>query len=308
MDIKKWVLMAVSVITAAVVFGACLPVFADTTQTTDTFTNEGYYHMTKYDTTQDVNISWDHDTPKKITVNGVEYNISFVFNQWYSLVVADNWYFRYADGNTTQYVQNSYGGIDYVSASTSNGTDITLECTGGTATIKSYNGDTVTNTKTANYTELYVISGDTGSYVMKYSNNDVYMAEDSEFIALGTTALGESARAVIRIDGSIEDGATVNIIASTPEGATVTDNTISVNTTDCNNYNGYMLSDITFKITSNGTDYNATYSYFIVPYEVTLERAIHPEGATLTLMGLLPVLIAMGLLLGVVGAVIVRKL
>lgn len=48
MDIKAFPALIVGVVVALVLAGAVLPVFAETTSATDTFTNEGYYSMNRY--------------------------------------------------------------------------------------------------------------------------------------------------------------------------------------------------------------------------------------------------------------------
>lgn len=294
-----------AVVVGVITIGSLLvPVIEDTTATTGDLENDGYFHMTKYDTTEDVTIEWDHENPTVITVNGTDYSPNTPTNKWVSLAIGDDWYFRYADGSSIQYIQMTYGGIEYISASTSAATDITVVCSEGTATATIYTDGTAGTTKTAEYTELYVISGDTGDYVMKDSDESVYMASDSEFVALGSTALG-SGRCVLRIDGTIEDGATVTVIGSSYDDTTTSD--ITVNTTDLDEYIGYSLSTITFTVNANDTDYDATYSYFIVPSEVTLELREHMGEEAINLIEVLPVLLIVGLFVVTVGAIYFRN-
>lgn len=288
------------IVIAVVVVGMVLvPFVNDATTTEKTFENDGYYHMEKYGTDTNLTIAWYHDNPKKINVNGEDYEPNTPLNQWASVAIGDNWYFRYADGGANTYVQVTYGGTNYLSGSVTAGSDVVVTCENGTATIQQYSDDTVTNTQTVAYTEIYAISDDSGAYVMKKSTETAYMAEDTEFIGLGSTGMGETGRAVLKVSGSVEDGATVEVIASTPVGATVSD--IEVNVTSLTDYIGFALSTITFTLTVNDTDYPATYSYFIVPATVTLELSEHPDAITITLMQTIPIFVVLGILLGIVG-------
>ena len=305
MDTKELTAILVVAMVGCVIVVGFIPVVNESVTATSDFENDGYYHMEKYGTDTDLTIAWYHTNPKKINVNGEDYEPNTPINQWASIAIGDNWYFRYADGGANTYVQVTYGGTNYLSGSVTAGSDVVVTCENGTATLKQYTGDTVTNTQTVGYTEIYAISDDSGSYVMKKSTETAYMAEDTEFIGLGSTGMGETGRAVLKVSGSVEDGATVEVIASTPAGATVSD--IEVNVTSLTDYIGFALSTITFTLTVDNTDYPATYSYFIVPATVTLEKAIHADDNTASIISMLPFILIMGIVLMFVGVVIVRR-
>lgn len=296
MDTGKFVGLLVFGLVGILVLSAFIPILTETTSATDTLENDGYFHMEKYGTDDDLTISWDPADPKKITINDVTYSPNTPLNQFVSLVVGDNWFFRYADGGPNTNVAVSYGGLETVAGSTTDGIPISVTCSNGTATIVK---NTITHTVA--YTEIYAISGDTGAYVMKNANESVYMAGGTEFLALGTTAIGVGAtgRAMLKVTGDVNDGAEVEVIASQPAGATTTN--IVVNATPLTNYIGYSLSTVTFDIVSEGVEYPATYSYFIVPAEVTLERSIHMDSALATIINLLPLIAGVGLLMFLVA-------
>ena len=284
------------VVGGLLVGGLLIPSIEGMTATEKTLENEGYFHMEKYGTDTDLTITWDHTNPKKINVNGDDFEPNTPLNQWVSVAIGDNWFFRYADGGANTYVQVTYGGANYLSGSVTAGSDVIVTCENGTATLKQYSGDTVTNTQTVAYTEIYAISGDSGSYVMKKSTETAYMAGNTEFIGLGQTGMGETGRAVLKVSGNVDDGATVDVIASTPAGATVSD--IEVNVTSLTDYIGFALSTITFTLAVEGTDYPATYSYFIVPAKVTLELSQHMDATQIAMFGVISIL-------GIVALVVV---
>lgn len=288
-----------------VVLGSVLmPILDDATATTDTFTNDGYFHMNKYGSSDDsVTLVWDHTTPRAVSVNGTTYNLATPVNQWIDLVVGDDWYIRYAYGGSVSFI--GFDGADQtnqVLASVQNGSDMTAVFTGGTVTV------TVTTTgadplvKTTDYIEYYVISGDSGSYVMKKSNESVYMSKETPIYGIGSSD-AFSGLAMTKLTGSIEDGVTATVLKST--SGEVTAGPTTVNTTEVSDYTGfYQLSTITFDFIKGEETSAATYSYFIVPSEVAGERAVHFTDGQNAILGAIPIMIIVAILLGVVALVV----
>ena len=306
MDIKTISVAFVAIMVGAVAFGAMLPIFQDVTATEDTFKNTGYFTVDKYTSDDSVIVSWDHTKPGIVTVGDTEITVNSPINKWVSLVVGDNWYFRYVHTDTQTEIQMSYGGVSTIGASTQNGKDFVLECENGTATGTSYLSGEVSTTQTVAYTEIYVISENGEYYIMKDSDVTATMLKDSEFVGVGQTFISGGA-CIIRIEGTIEDGATVTVIGSTSP-ATIDTDTIKINATPKNGYvDCYNLTSITFDVNTSGGTTHATYSYFIVPSEVTAERAIHGDSGFNTIVNLIPLIIGMGLLLIAVWWFVVRK-
>ena len=94
-------------------------------------------------------------------------------------------------------------------------------------------------------------------------------------------------------------------------GATTTcsidDSTITVNYTELTDHKGYILNNIKFDIIASDTATHATYSYFIVPYEVSLERSVYMGGSLGALVSIIPLLIIAGLVIGAVTWFMLRK-
>lgn len=290
METKISLMLTITV--SLILAGALLvPIISDVTATHDTFENDGYFSMMDYyDTSDDVTVSWDYTDPTNITVGTETYELDTPTNQFISIVVGDDFYVRYANGGSNHYIQASYGGTDKLSASTAASSSFTATFSGGTATM------TVGSTsQTADYTEIYVISGDDGDYVMKYSDDTAYMGAETEFCGVGVTALGD-ATSVIRVEGTIEDGATVTVIAATTTDTPTISNVV-VNATEIDGYDGYELSSITFTISADGEDYDATYSYFIVPSEVSLEKSEHMGTTEIALISVIPIMVILAVLM-----------
>ena len=305
MDTKIIGISIAAVIGIIVLGSVLMPILDNATATTDTFTNEGYFHMQKYDTSTDVTISWDHANPKVITVNDVDYSMSGVlpYNQWTSMIVADDWYFRYADGLQTQFVQVTYGGITNIPGASNSTTDFEIVCSDGTATINAI-GTGGTQTKTATYTNLYIVSDNDAPFVMKKSDVSAYMGKDTPFVALGSSAVGTSQSAICRIDGTIAGGATVDVIASTNDDTTLVADSVVINTTELSDNVGYQLSTIQFQLTNTSGDTDVTYSYYVVPAEVTIEKSEHLSDGQNQLLAVIPMLVIVAILLGVVALVV----
>lgn len=303
MDMKKLAMGVVAMVVAIVIVVTCaIPIISDSVATEDTFTNDGYFHMKKYGTDTDVTISWDHTKPKVITVNDTDYTLTLPYNQWTSVVIADDWYFRYADGLSAQFVQVSYGGIANIPGASNSSADLEVVCSNGTATVTSYSGGEVNTTKTVSYTTLYVISDDNSPYVMKKSTESAYMNKDSIFVGLGTTGVGSSEVVLCRVDGTIDDGATVTVIASSNSDVTLKEGSVVVNATELSNgHIGYALSTIQFDVTKSDVDTAVTYSYYVVPATVDLERSVHVDGPTGDILAVIPILMVLGIVIGAVA-------
>ena len=301
---NKFIALVVGLTVGVIMLSGFLwPVVADATTTEKTFTNAGYFTMDKYTLDEDITVSWDHSNPDVVTVGDETVNITAPIGKWVSIVVGDNWYFRYIHTNAdVREVQMSYGGVATITASTSNEKDLTLECSEGTATGTVYAAGVAETPKTASYTELYVISKNGEFYIMKDSDAASTMLKDSKFIGVGQTFLSGGA-SIIKVEGSIEDGATVTIVGSTVT-ATVDTDTISVNATPKTGYiDCYDLSSITFDITTSGGTTHATYNYFIVPAEVTAEKAEHLDTMQIAMIGVIGTLGAIVLIAAAAGSI-----
>lgn len=308
MDPKNIAVLVIGSAVCVMIFSALLvPIVSEATTITDEFTNSGYFTLEKYDDETDLTVEWDHTTPTKITINDEEIALTgFPINKWMSIVVGDDWMLRFANGGTLYFSQLRYGAMQTVSVASNTDTDLTIVCEDGTATVTKYTSGVAGSPIEVTYTELYAISN-TGDYVMKISEDSVIMAGDSPILALGTTDLGEGYACMCKITGTIDTGINAEILASTSGTAAIVEDSLTVNKTALSNDIGYSLDNIQFEISDRDSDYDATYSYFIVPAEVTLEKTVHPDNATLALLNVLPILVIMGIVLAVVGVAVANR-
>lgn len=298
MDIKAFPALIVGVVVALVLAGAVLPVFAETTSAETTFKNEGYFYLDKF--TDSYTFFWDSTDPDNFTVNGETVTYHNDTTLAVSLVLGQNFAVRFPANNVSV---SFYGAGTYISTNAENPT-FTLTYSEGSVTAT--NG---TNTKViSSVTEIYGLV-EKGDYVMKNSTAPAYLNSgseviaDSEIYASGQTFNGSN-YIWWHLEGTIENMEYPDTFNNT---YTVTNETIhgaySTNYEDL-----YVLDNLTFTVTaSNSVVYNVTASYFVVPYEVTAEKSVHPDGPLTVILNVLPLLAIAGLVTGAVVWFINRK-
>ena len=161
---------------------------------------------------------------------------------------------------------------------------------------------------------------DKGDYVLtKYlsDRNDAYLLDTTEIYATGTTAGSTVVNTVVHIEGTIKDGVTVTAspLYNTNTNKTVTVGDVNI---DCEKVNGYVnlykFKQITFTITETDTStdttetVNASYSALVIPKVITAELAVHASQDEIEILETIPILITVGLILGIVGTIFVRRL
>ena len=312
MDIKTISVAFVAIMVGAVAFGAMLPIFQDVTATEDTFTNDGYFRMTKItDTDDDVTVTWDYTKPYIFTVNGVDNTVPTGVTSGnvfpYTLMCSDTWALRFSvtDSGATISLQLYGSGADYIwYINSTSGYNVTCTFESGTFSI-SREGGAVT---TQSYTTAYVIDN-TGDYVLKKGNSPAYLHKDSVIYSVGRsygTFGGTSTFMNVNVQATIEDGATISLIYPT-SGYTVTNETIHYSKVTSSE-DLYKFSNITFDVVDGSSNtYSAVYGQVIVPYQVTAERTAQGGDGFNTIVDLIPLVIGMGLLLIAVWWFVVRK-
>lgn len=307
METKGIITVAVTVTVAVIVLaGIMMPVLTDATTTEDTYLNDGYFRMSSItsDDETDYTISWDVATPNTIVVNDVPVAMNFAGAPSQVTVVFDNdWMFRanISNGAITNisYITNAGG-------STVANSTIDIVLSGGSMSVTMD-----TTSKTEDYTVAY-IPDTKGEYVMKKSDSTAYVFADSNLIAFGMSKVNtsgiQSERGVTFI-GDIADGVTPYIWRPpTDTTSTITD--VAINATENSNHIGlYDLTNVTmvFHYVNNDesvTDTTLTYSYFLVPSEVTAERTTHLTDSQNVLLAVIPIFILVAVLLGVVAVVL----
>lgn len=298
MNLGKNIMMIVSLMVAVILALAVLvPVIQDTSASEDTLTNEGYFRLSSIESTSDDTITfmWDHTKPNMANINGTDIEINYpaVDVISISLVFSDTFTIRFYKEYGAYSCQAYLPFSAFVGASVANGTDLTATATGGTISVA--NTAATPATGSATYDTLYYPDTN-GSWIMKDKDKPAYVFPDSTIIvANGLTAVGE--RVVgLYFEGNIEDGYDFTIYRSN-----ATESNVTSVYSEVNEYKDIVALDkITFTLTTTDDSVDATYSYFLVPYEVTAERSVHVTPIEASLLGIIPLLVVIGIVIGAV--------
>ena len=311
MDNKFIGLMVGLTVGVLMVSGFLWPIVSDATATETTFENDGYFYMQK--------ITANDETVHvlKYATDGTNQNISFELDgteidtsTWptspLNVTIAtdgETWVMR---GSGT----NEYVGLQGVGSTINfgghNSRTATVTFDSGTVTVERtvYNPDTgqttAGSTLNSSYTDLWLISPTPTDYVMKKADKTAYLLDDSEYLAMGITTISQWNTAV-KITGTVEDF-TSTIVYPPNLTTTVTNKAI-----DSETVSGYKelnaLNKLTFTINDGTTTVDATYSYFIVPAEVTAEKAQHLDTTQIALVAAIGTLGAIVLIAAAAGSI-----
>lgn len=301
---KKIIMISISAALVVIVLaGVLMPVLDDATATQDTFINDGYARYTEIGANESYTMSWDSTTPEKVTVNGDDYEIwkNGDGNRNISiLMVPDHGIVRYNHGSSA-YASTQIIGLGTLAISDS----YTVTLDNGTYTITNSANTSVTGT----FTTAYIVDPD-GEYILKNSNERAYLVSgstiiaDSSLIAMGVTTVTSWSNG-FQITGTLAD---YDVEVFNPAVNTFVISDVADDRQTVTGYNDlYTLSKITFNVTDSNDadiDVDATYSYFLVPYEVTAERAVHFTDGQNAIFGAIPIMLIAALLVGIVALVI----
>lgn len=296
---NKLITICITLVVGVILAGSVLmPVLNEATTTQKAFQNDGYYSMdvVKADPNETITIFFDHTAPRVIYVDDVEITMP---KQTVTIVGSDATMVRYSYGTDERASVQMYIGetTSGVYADSWNNQDMTITIAEGTIT-----GSNGTITKDATPTsDIYCISGNGGELVMKPYSESAYLKGDSEFVAIGRTAIGET-NVCLYAEGTILGGVPdVDVFYEAAE--TTTDN-VEIHATAINGYiNLYSFDNFTFDMTQNGVTVSATYSAIIIPAEVTAELANHMTPGEIALMNAIPIMVIIALVMVALGGI-----
>ena len=297
MEIKPMMVAIAATVVVIVVAAVLMPVLQDATTTEDTFKNAGYYDMT-YTETDNLVFEWDHTDPYKVTIDGESISLPQSDFTAKTILCGDNWIVRYAYENSLKTFVQFYGNSgSQVIASVNAETDLEITCSSGSVSVT--NTADPASTFSTSYTHLYVVADD-GALVMKNANSPAYLNGDSEVIAMGLSKVGTTTNVGISVTGSIDDGFTWGIF----RGADVTfSNQAATYTTVSDHLDLYSLEKLTATATNSTGSSDLTYSYFMVPAEVTAERTNHLTNNEIGLLMVIPTMLIIAILIGILAVV-----
>ena len=286
MDAKT---IAVSVVSIAI---ACLfavtlliPVIAESTTTEDTFTNKGLYYMTN--PTEQMTYEFLGGTDWTVNGEPLDYTLVGATN----ILIFDDIFIRNI-GQVRGSVNSTWQSAEIV---VDNGTVTGTAIVNGTSTSINWT-----------YTESYVATNDNSDYIMKSNTAKSYIKTDTDVIGMGMSNIkdsdGNSNSTVFYV--SVEN---LTPVVTTPN-TYVTVSDVQLNVTPVDGYvDLYEFDSVTFKTKWGDYESSVMYNVVIVPSEVTAERSIHPDANTNALLNLIPLLVVVGIILGTVGFIALRK-
>lgn len=309
---NKIVMISIAAVIGIIVLGSVLmPILDDATTVNETFTNEGYYTLDKVTSDTNAVITWNTTTPTTLTVNDTTLDMTEIGSgRSYTIAGSDTFVLRYLDNNTNVFLQCFGTKYTSVIANGENSIDVTITISGGTLNFYATDGgDSPINEDYSIGTDCYMINPtNTGDYVavMKKADVPAYVLNDSTFTLIGVSISDYSSGIALYGKGSIDDGVTVSTLYKPNSVTTVTYSEPVITDEELTAYNDlYSLDKIQFNITrDNQSPVAVTYSYFIVPAEVTAERSVHFTDGQNAIFAAIPVMIILAVLLGVVALVI----
>lgn len=296
MDAKTIAVSVVSITIACLLAVTLLiPIISESTTTEDTFTNTGNGQYRYISSDETYTLNWYYATPTKVTINGTELN-AITGNE----VLAMGDFTLRIYGNPTGYAQLILAdNVSGVTANVSDSKDFTFSYEDGTITAS--NG---TVTKTIDTDGFYGLVPENGTHTMKVGTSTVYLKGDETLLVMGITNVGSQWNTGYLIDGTIKE--------YTVEQWTGTNSYVPTDITDdsaeVSGYEDlYTVKQFTWDVDNSGTTQHVTYNTFLVPLSVTAERSIHPDASTIALLNIIPLFVVVGIILGTVGFIALRK-
>ena len=300
---NKIVVGLVGLTVMAVIFSAMLPIMGEVTSAEDTFVNDGYYRMSN--TEDETVIIWSPSTNKDIVnVNGNDISLAGLPTGTYSVAFSDDVIVRFnnQDSYNFQIWNSSYA--------TGLGGTSQWDCTVtiNTEGVKFKTSNPESSEQSITHTGDYFVIDPNGDYIMKDKSKIAYLLKDSSiFYGGGISLIYGSTYSGMYLEGTV-DNCTVSPMSNSVTASDV----VCVYTDSSSHEDLVSLEKITFTTTftaldESTTDVNQTYNYFLVPYEVTAEKSIHPDGPTTAILNMLPIIIGAGLLLGAIAFMIVTR-
>lgn len=296
---KKLIIAAITATVVIIVLAGCLmPVMEDATATSDTFKNDGYFYVEEYSGSDiTYSASWVHTNPDVITINGEDVSLDYGSNVLTSILLGENFLVRWDPYNKA--LVAFYGTNPQLVATLADGIDLTMEYSDGVLTISNTASTPVTRSITTD--DFYSIANE-GDYVMKKSDVAAYMTSpDSLIYGAGRTGFNNSIICTT-VSGTIDE-----VSVSIWRGDATASN-IQINKTEVSGYEDlYKFDSVSFVATSTSdstVSQTVTYSYVVVPAEVTAERSVHFTDSENAILGIVPVMLIIALLVAIVALVI----
>ena len=316
---NKFIALAVGLTVGVIMLSGFLwPVVSDATATATTFANEGYYTMDEVTNDTVTTIEWEKANPDTLIVDDVPFDMSFAeTNKSYTIIGSDSMILRYLKDTTNRGVMifSNDPNAAYVSFHTgtaaTSGDKVTITLSNNSVTFIT-DGTTPINKTVADIgDDAYVINPTgTGNYsvVMKKADIPAYVLGDSTIRFMGVSVAGGPGGIALYGIGTLDDGIEISTIYTNNTTTDVSYSDPEPTDTEISGYDSlYSLDKYTFTIsyTDNGTPktFDATYSYFLIPNEVTAEKSWHLDTTQIALVAAIGTLGAIVLIAAAAGSI-----
>ena len=309
MNANDLVKLVVGVVVGALMLSAILvPMINDATTTNRTFENNEYFITMDKIGPEDGphTITWEKVNPNVIVVDDVE-----ITPTWESITIfAEEDNLLRCSKASTGYYLNFVGATQPVGYGSINDKSVSVTIDDGTVTFSGVSSSDNTYSTNSTFNVGYIINPDNEgqySFVLKTPNAKAYVLGDSEIYGIGFSNVGGAWQNIFSISGTINDGIDVTLVSTTLSDNPTISNEATVYTTVSGYEDLYQFEKETFTATYDGTATNLTYSYVIVPASVTAELSDHADQNTIQMLEVIPILVTVGLILGVVGVAFSRR-
>lgn len=307
MDNKLVGVIIAATISLIVVAAVLMPIVNDTVATSDTFRNEGYFTMDEI-TDGTHTMSWSATDRNNMIIDGVAFDLTKIDVSSYTALIDSKGLIRVIWSSNSGVVElrgyHLTGYFGLVSSDSTASLTVTYTPTSVNMSVVTY-GESRTIEVTS-LVDVYAINpnGD-GEFTMKYSNDTAFVKSDSTIIFAGTTYFSGINDVGIFGKGTI-NGINTSIVfgSSSP---TITNMVINTNPAT-SHIDLYRLDKITFDLNytvdSVAKVGHVTYSYFLVPTEVTADRTVPMDSAPAGIIEAIPIIVIVAILALIAGIMI----
>lgn len=296
MNVNDMIKLTVGVVVGVLMLSAILvPLIHTSTDTTKTYVNEGtYYSLADADDTDTHTIVISTDNLPAVSVDGTLVTAQF---DEYTLVFGQHSILRFTATTGRLILGGSLSegtSLQWATLRAANSEDdATIVLTGTTMTVTV--GETVT---TIEDNWAYIDPAGDFSYCISPC-----VLADSPIYGGGATYTPFTSVTVICFTGTSEGLTNYGVYRSSP---TVTIDDVVINTSEVDG-DLIKIDSIVFNCTQSETSKTATYTYFLAPKEITYDNPDYVGSDIATIMSVIPMLVTVGIIVGIVGVAFSRR-
>ena len=297
MDNKFIGLMVGLTVGVLMVSGFLWPIVSDATKTTEKIENEGYFTL---DAVSEAHtLTWDYTAPKSVTVDDSVIDLSALdYTRAYTVFGGNSFMLRATGGGIQAFLPAGSNPL-FLQATVAAQTNMTVNIAADSATF-TVGSDSVS----VNFNVAYLINtAGNGSYTMKFADETASILDNSEIILVGVSRTFSANDLGVYAIGSLSEDFEFTFFRGNTPAVSQTGE-VTINTVDNEKYKSVSeISNVQFTVTQNEVEYDLTYSYFLVPTELTAELAQHLDTTQIALVAAIGTLGAIVLIAAAAGSI-----